>query len=165
MKVIVTRPLAEAQTWVAQLLAKGLDAIALPLIEIAAAKDSQVVADAVAVARDNASHYAAIMFVSSNAVRHFYMENQDVAGVNIAYSAINSIAKDEIYREFRAHYEALKSSWGGYDNWVKNANNASFGALAAYDDFVPAFEALFEKSNGDWLKFYAAVNDLSLIHI
>ena len=97
-------------------------------------------------------------------LKQIYMKNKPVAGVNISYSAINNIAKDEIYREFRAHYEALKSSWGGYagyDNWVKNANNASFGALAAYDDFVPAFEALFEKSNGDWLKFYAAVNDLA----
>ena len=92
MKVIVTRPLAEAQTWVAQLQAKGLEAIALPLIEINAAKNSQVVVDAVAVARDNASQYAAIMFVSSNAVRHFHMKNQAVAGVNIAYNAINNIA-------------------------------------------------------------------------
>ena len=92
------------------------------------------------------------------------MKNQPVSGVNIAYIAMNNVAKDEIYREFRVHYEALKSSWGGYagyDNWVKNANNASFGALAAYDDFVPAFEALFEKSNGDWLMFYAAVNDFA----
>ena len=95
MKVIVTRPLAEAQTWVAQLQAKGLDAIALPLIEIAAAKDSQVVANA----RDNASHYAAIMFVSSNAVRHFYMKNQAIAAVNIAYSAINNKALSDLSNE------------------------------------------------------------------
>ena len=85
---MVTRPLLEAQTWVAQLQAKGVDAIALPLIEIAAAKDSQVVANA----RDNVSHYAAMMFVSSNAVRHFYMKKQAVADVNTAYSAINNIA-------------------------------------------------------------------------
>jgi predicted aminopeptidase len=43
---------------------------------------------------------------------------------------------------------ALKASWGGfagYDPWVAQANNASFGAQAAYDELVPAFEALFER--------------------
>ncbi|HMS26570.1 MAG TPA: aminopeptidase [Burkholderiaceae bacterium] len=93
-----------------------------------------------------------------------YMKNQAVDGVYIAYTAMNNIAKEGIYRQFRAHYEELKSRWGGYtgyDAWVKNANNASFGALAAYDDWVPAFEALFEKNDGDWLRFYVVVKDLA----
>ena len=33
----------------------------------------------------------------------------------------------------------------GYDRWVAKANNASFAAQAAYDELVPAFEALFER--------------------
>lgn len=91
MKVIVTRPLAEAQTWVTQLQSKGLEAIALPLIEIATAKDSQALVQA----RNNAPRYNAFMFVSSNAVRHFYMENKATYGVNIAYNAINNIANSD----------------------------------------------------------------------
>ena len=31
------------------------------------------------------------------------------------------------------------------DRWVAQANNASFGAQAAYDELVPGFEALFER--------------------
>jgi len=93
-----------------------------------------------------------------------YMKNQPVGGINIAYTAINKLAKEVVYKEFKTQYEELKSSWGGYagyDHWVKHANNASFGALAAYEDFVPAFEALFEKNHGDWLQFYAAVKNLA----
>lgn len=68
------------------------------------------------------------------------------------------------YAEFRAAYAQLKTSWGGYnryDTWVANANNASFAALAAYDDWVDAFEALFVRSNGDWAAFYSAAKELA----
>lgn len=92
-------------------------------------------------------------------------KNNAVADINIAYSAINSIAKKNIIiQEFADEYVQLKTSWGGYvgyDNWVKQANNAAFGALAAYDDVVPQFEALFEKQGGDWDKFYTAVQTLA----
>ena len=41
LRVIVTRPLAQARPWVDALRAKGIDAVALPLIEIAALDDVQ----------------------------------------------------------------------------------------------------------------------------
>ena len=66
--------------------------------------------------------------------------------------------------EFRSRYEALKVSWGGYagyDPWVARANNASFGAQAAYDELVPGFEALFERQGRDWPAFYDAVRRLA----
>ncbi len=91
MKVIVTRPRTEAQTWVTQLQAKGFDALALPLIEIVAANDMQAIVQA----RQNASSYAAIMFVSSNAARCFYMKNNSVSGINTSYIAIKNIAIDD----------------------------------------------------------------------
>ena len=94
-------------------------------------------------------------------------KNNSVAGINIAYAAINKIAKKNIIiQEFADEYVQLKTSWGGYagyDNWVKQANNAAFGALAAYDDGVPQFEALFEQQGGDWDKFYAAVKALAAL--
>ena len=67
-------------------------------------------------------------------------------------------------REFAQRYAALKALWGGYagyDSWVAKANNASFGALAAYDELVPGFEALFEKVGQDWPRFYDAVQRLA----
>ena len=94
-------------------------------------------------------------------------KNNAVAGINIAYEAINNIAKKNIIiLEFATQYAQLKTSWNdyaGYDNWVKQANNAAFGALAAYDDGVPQFEALFEQQGGDWDKFYAAVKALAAL--
>ena len=101
-----------------------------------------------------------------------YDKNKPVALDNITSIAIKNIAinknKDEekikVINAFKAQYELLKISWNGYagyDNWVKQANNAAFGALAAYDDGVPQFEALFEQQGGDWDKFYAAVQTLA----
>jgi predicted aminopeptidase len=107
-----------------------------------------------------------------------YNENKPIASDNIDSIAIKNIAKKDkkitekesfeaknnIIASFKAQYESLKTSWNGYagyDNWVKQANNAAFGALAAYDDGVPQFEALFEQQGGDWEKFYAAVRALA----
>lgn len=94
--------------------------------------------------------------------------HEDVAIKNIANNKKKDEEKQAIMRHFKSEYAQLKASWGangkeyaGYDNWVNQANNASFGALAAYDDLVPQFEALFEINDGDWLKFYAAVTDLA----
>ena len=71
-------------------------------------------------------------------------------------------------QKFRSSYEDLKKSWGGtaqstsgYDAWVARANNASFGAQAAYDELVPGFEALYEAQGKDWQRFYDAVRQLA----
>ena len=65
---------------------------------------------------------------------------------------------------FRARYEALKASWSGfagYDLWAEQANNALFAVQAAYDQWVPAFEALFEVEGRDFPRFYEAARALS----
>lgn len=93
-----------------------------------------------------------------------YDENKPIAGDIIALTATKNIAKNVILDTFKAQYQLLRASWNGYtgyDNWVKQANNAAFGALAAYDDGVPQFEALFDQQGGDWDKFYAAVRQLA----
>lgn len=76
--------------------------------------------------------------------------------------------KQEVLRDFRARYAGLRASWGGdplqwqsTDRWVQAANNATFGADAAYDEWVPAFEALFEREGRNWRRFYDAVIALS----
>jgi predicted aminopeptidase len=70
----------------------------------------------------------------------------------------------------RDRYAALKARWqgeghpfDGYDAWVAKANNASFGILAAYDQYVPAFEALFQREGRNWPRFYAAVRKLGAL--
>ncbi|HYP72153.1 MAG TPA: aminopeptidase [Variovorax sp.] len=78
--------------------------------------------------------------------------------------------KREVMDEFRARYAQLRGGWSGprqgaYDGWVDRANNALFGAQAAYDSQVPGFEALFKAqavAGGDpWPRFYAQVKKLA----
>lgn len=68
MRILVTRPESEARQWVEELRARGLDARAVPLIEIAPVADpAPVIA-----AWERLEQYRAVMFVSGNAVRHFF---------------------------------------------------------------------------------------------
>ena len=68
MRVLVTRPESEARRWVEDLRRRGFDAQALPLIEIAPAAGEA----ALAAAWQQLDRYTAVMFVSVNAVRHFF---------------------------------------------------------------------------------------------
>jgi uroporphyrinogen-III synthase len=67
-RVLVTRPLAQANTWVKDLTAQGVDAVALPLIDIVPlANEPHVTAAWEGLADDNL-----VMFVSPNAAEHFF---------------------------------------------------------------------------------------------
>jgi uroporphyrinogen-III synthase len=67
VRVIVTRPLQQAQTTVAALLEQGIDAVALPLIDIVPLQDVQPMQRA----WRELEQFACVMFVSANAVLHF----------------------------------------------------------------------------------------------
>ena len=77
-RVIVTRPAREAAHWVAQLGAHGIEAVALPLIAIGPCTDAAL-RQALDAARANVCTYRALMFVSGNAVAHFFEPNHPVA--------------------------------------------------------------------------------------
>lgn len=76
--------------------------------------------------------------------------------------------KTVVIQNFRNAYAELRSAWGETD-WRSNsdsrridrANNAFFGAQAAYDELVPGFEALFERQRRNWPAFYDAVRKLA----
>jgi len=71
--------------------------------------------------------------------------------------------KSLVMNDFHTQYAQLKAGWNGYagyDPFVARANNASFAAQAAYDEWVPAFEALFEREGRDFARFYDAVRTL-----
>ena len=70
MRVIVTRPAAQAATWVADLRGAGFDAVALPLIHIAPPRDLQPVHHAWLVL----AQHQLLFFVSANAVLHFFAQ-------------------------------------------------------------------------------------------
>jgi len=67
MRLVVTRPAQEARRWVDQLRARGLEAIALPLIAIVPVADPQPLR----AAWQALAAYRAVMFVSANAVQGF----------------------------------------------------------------------------------------------
>ena len=94
-------------------------------------------------------------------------------------------AKQQAMDSFRQAYRQTREQWqqasglpeaqfqrqvAGYDQWVARANNASLGAQAAYDDWVPAFEALFLRQKAlqpagapgqVWRAFYDEVQRLA----
>ncbi len=91
--------------------------------------------------------------------------------------------KNEVMQDFRARYARLRQQWlaqqpqesgqpqqplpleptqlAAYDRWVAEANNASFAAQAAYDDWAQAFEVLFAHRGGNWTRFYGSVQALA----
>lgn len=80
-RILVTRPLHDAKTWVEAFRAHGLQAEALPLMAIGPCTDAAAQA-ALASARQRAlqsGHYRAVMFVSGNAVQHFFASNSPKA--------------------------------------------------------------------------------------
>ena len=68
MRIVVTRPLAQARPWVEALRALGVDAKALPLIAIAPPDDVAAVRQAWLGLKD----LALVVFVSANAVEQFF---------------------------------------------------------------------------------------------
>lgn len=68
MRLIITRPAAQAAPWLPRLAQAGVDATALPLIEIEASPDAAALQRAWA----GLPGLAFTMFVSANAVQHFF---------------------------------------------------------------------------------------------
>lgn len=79
--IVVTRPQPQGQHWVAQLQQHGFSAIALPLMEIGPAT-SVAATQSLQTALASGTQYRALMFVSANAVQHFF-EHPLVQAANI----------------------------------------------------------------------------------
>ncbi len=112
--------------------------------------------------------FRALTLATRRELQSIYGENADgeKKGIKPPESAAQLKAKAAAMQRFRDNYAKLKISWGGfsgYDNWIANANNASLGAQAAYDELVPGFEALFEREGRDWQRFYDAVKRLAAL--
>jgi len=104
--------------------------------------------------------FRALTLATRQRLAQIYKENDPLAPIQHASAAM----KSEAMNDFRTAYAGLKQSWGGYtgyDAWVTQANNAAFGAQAAYDELVPGFEALFAAQGQSWPRFYDAVKQLA----
>lgn len=85
-RVLITRPEPEAGQWVQALAARHISAAALPLIAIAPPPDQE----ALAAAQARLGEYAALMFVSGNAARHFFASNVPLALIQQSLVAIKT---------------------------------------------------------------------------
>jgi predicted aminopeptidase len=94
-----------------------------------------------------------------------YRERLDALYRSSASDADKRVGKAALMAELRAEVAGLKAGrwagFAGYDAWFERANNASFGVLAAYNQWVPNFERLFEREGRDFKRFYAAVKRLA----
>ena len=84
-----------------------------------------------------------------------------------ATDAVKRARKAWLMAALQAEYAQLKAQrwngFAGYDAWFARANNASLGVMAAYNELVPGFEQLFERSDGDFKRFYAEVRVLAAL--
>lgn len=84
-----------------------------------------------------------------------------------ATDAAKRTRKAELMAALQAEYAQLKAQrwngFAGYDGWFARANNAAFGVMAAYHELVPEFERLFDRSGGDFARFYAEVRVLAAL--
>ena len=96
-----------------------------------------------------------------------YRERLNAIYTGAGSDADKRAVKAETMRALRAEHAHLKAErwdgFAGYDGWFERANNASFGVLAAYNEFVPHFERLFEREGSDFERFYAAVEKLAAL--
>ena len=124
------------------------------------------VRQAFAASEERRQSFRALTRATRARLAEIYEQNKAPAHDSQALNAMKSIAM----QDFRARYAVLRERWlaqgarvEGYDRWVAQANNASFAAQAAYDAWVPAFEALFAQQGQRWDAFYDAVRHLAAL--
>ena len=168
--VLVTRPAAQAATWVAKLRERGIDAESLPLIEIAACADPSALREAWA----GLAGSRLVVFVSANAVLHFFAARppdaswpagveagapgggtaQALRDAGVAVAAIVTPSADAAQFDSEALWDRLRGrDWrgarvlvvrgdGGRD-WLADRlveAGASVEAVSAYRRVAPAFD-------------------------
>ena len=124
------------------------------------------VRQAFAASEERRQSFRALTRATRARLAEIYEQNKAPAHDSQSLNAMKSVAM----QDFRARYAVLRERWlaqgarvEGYDRWVAQANNASFAAQAAYDAWVPAFEALFAQQGQRWDAFYDAVRHLAAL--
>lgn len=88
MRVVVTRPESDAQSWAQGLQGAGFEPLLLPLIGIGSVEETVPLQQA----WHRLADYAAVMFVSGNAVKHFFSSKPPLALVFSVHSATKTRA-------------------------------------------------------------------------
>lgn len=87
---------------------------------------------------------------------------------NYSGAASNDVKRERkqlLFAELKADYAKLRASWGGfagYDRFfAQDLTNAHLASIGAYNDLVPAFDALLAQTGGDFARFYDEVRQLA----
>ena len=79
--------------------------------------------------------------------------------------AIKSEKKAALFDQMIRDHDDLKEQWGGksrYDNWFSQPlNNAKLVSVFTYQDWVPAFNAILYRNNGDLIQFFEECQKLA----
>ena len=171
MRVIVTRPAAQAADWVAQLRLHGIDAVALPLIDIAPIADPA----ALHAAWRGLASQRLVVFVSPNAAEQFFAQQpadaswppallagspgpgttRVLVGLGVPVSRIVEPAGDAPQFDSESLWAQLRDrDWRGANvlivrgdggrDWLAQTlreAGAKVGHVAAYERVAPAFHA------------------------
>jgi predicted aminopeptidase len=75
--------------------------------------------------------------------------------------------KSDAFMNYKAGIKQLVSQHGGskkYSDWLlKDLNNAKLGAMATYQELVPAFKSLFERCDNNFELFYQVVASMKAL--
>ena len=78
--------------------------------------------------------------------------------------AAKAVVFEDLQREYRRLREERWNGFAGYDRFFdRKLTTAHLAAVGAYNDWVPAFEALLAASGGDLPSFYAEVRQLGAL--
>ncbi len=78
---------------------------------------------------------------------------------------IKRAGKRQLFAELIGDYGRLKATWGGYAGYDRffgqQLTNAHLASIGAYNELVPAFDALLAKMGGDFPRFHDEVKRLA----
>jgi uroporphyrinogen-III synthase len=139
MRVIVTRPQSQAGQWLEALRRAGHVALPLPLIEIAPASDPQPVVQA----WNRLARYDAVMFVSANAVDHFFALRPSAAAFTARAQVTGPGSLAALLRQGldRVQVDAPDAAAGQFDSealWATMKHHV-----------VPGYRVLIVRGTGD----------------
>lgn len=103
MRVVLTRPAEDAKLWARGLQAAGHEVLLLPLITIGAAPDPELVKHC----QQRLTEFSAVMFVSANAVAHFFLTQAADPKANGNLAAIFNAAKTRAWATGPGTVQAL----------------------------------------------------------
>jgi uroporphyrinogen-III synthase len=188
MRVLVTRPAVQAAAWVRSLQARGIDAVALPLIDIVPPADPA----AVDAAWRSLDRHRLVVFVSPNAAEAFFHHRPDGAAwpdaalagsvgpgttqalrrLGVPVAAIVEPAPDAEQFDSEALWRRLQDhAWGGASVLIVRGDGGrdwlaeTLRAHGAHVNFVSAYRRSAPALEGDARQRLAAALEQPAAHL